>query len=195
MPNQFDLDAIQILWTLRRLRDEGRYLDGRTTKHPPSLFLGAAASPFSIPARYEAIRTEQKINAGAQFVQTQPIFDHDRFAEWVEALDKRDLLDKVYVLAGLVPLKSTRAAQFMANLPGVLVPPEVIKRMERAGGREGQQEEGVTIALEMIERIQNTPGISGIHVMAIHWEEIVPRLVEESGLPKPVFRRSLDGEK
>jgi methylenetetrahydrofolate reductase (NADPH) len=193
-PNQFDLDAIQILWTLRRLRDEGRYLDGRTTRHPPSLFLGAAASPFGIPPKYEAIRTEKKINAGAQFIQTQPVFDHDRFIEWLEALDKRDLLDKVHVLAGLVPLKSARAVQFMTKVPGVLIPSEVIERMERAGGREGQQEEGVTMALEMIEKLKHTAGISGMHVMAVHWEEIVPRLVEESGLPKPVFRRSLEEE-
>jgi methylenetetrahydrofolate reductase (NADPH) len=188
-PNQFDLDGIHILWILRRLRDEGRYLDGRTTRQHPSLFLGAAASPFSVPPRYEAIHTEKKINAGAQFVQTQPIFDYNRFTEWLEALDRRNLLDKVYILAGLVPLKSAGAAHFMADeVPGVFIPPDIVRRMGEAGDKNGQQEEGVAIALEMIERLKSTPHISGMHVMAVHWEEIVPKLVEQSGLPRPILR-------
>jgi methylenetetrahydrofolate reductase (NADPH) len=149
-------------------------------------FLGAAASPFGAPPKYEAIRAEKKINAGAQFIQTQPIFDYDGFTDWLEALDKRDLLDKVYVLAGLIPLKSARAAHFMADdVPGVMVPPEVVKRMDEAGDKEGQQQVGVEIALEMIDKLKNTPGISGMHVMAVHWEDIVSRLIEESGVPKP----------
>jgi methylenetetrahydrofolate reductase (NADPH) len=193
-PDQFDMDAIQVLWMLRRMRDEGRYLDGRDIKRPPHFFLGAAASPFGAPPKYEAIRAEKKINAGAQFIQTQPIFDYDRFTDWLEALDKRRLLDKVYILAGLIPLKSARAAHFMADdVPGVVLPPEIVKRMDEAGDKEGQQEEGVAIALEMIEKLKNTPGISGMHVMAVHWESIVPRLMEESGVPRPVIR-SLEPE-
>jgi len=188
-PDQSDMDAVQLLWMLRRMRDEGKYLDGRTTKQCPQLFLGAAASPFGAPPKYEAIRAEKKINAGAQFIQTQPIFDYDRFVEWLEALDKRNLLDKVYVMPGLVPLKSTNAAVFMAeSVPGVVVPQTVIARMQAAGDDKlAQQETGVTIALELIEKLHATPGIHGMHIMAIHWEEIVPRLVEESGLPKPAI--------
>lgn len=185
-PNQFDTDSVQILWILRRMRDEGRYVDGRTTAQRPSFFLGAAASPFSVPPRFDAIRIEKKINAGAQFIQTQPVFDYDRFVEWMEALDRRGLLDKVYIVAGLTPLKSVAAARFMANeVPGVVVPSEVVARMERAGDKQAQQEEGVAIALEMIERLAATSGVRGLHVMAVHWEEIVPRLVSEAGLPKP----------
>lgn len=186
-PNPFDLDAVQMLWLLRRLRDEGRYLDGRTTRARPSFFLGAAASPFGIEPRFEAIRIEKKVNAGAQFLQTQPVFDYERFAEWLEALDRRGLLGKVFILAGLTPLKSAEAARFMANVPGVHIPPHVIGRMERAAekGAEAQQEEGVAIALEMIERLRKTEGIHGMHVMALHWEEVVPRLVTEAGLPGP----------
>ncbi len=105
-PDQSDLDAVQMLWMLRRMRDEGLYLDGREIKQRPEWFLGAAASPFGAPPKYEAIRAEKKVNAGAQFIQTQPIFDYDRFTEWLEALDKRNLLDKVYILPGLIPLKS-----------------------------------------------------------------------------------------
>jgi methylenetetrahydrofolate reductase (NADPH) len=188
-PDQFDMDAVQVLWMLRRMRDEGKYLDGREIKNPPRFFLGAAASPFGAPPPYEAIRAEKKINAGAQFIQTQPIFDYHGFTEWLEALDKRNLLGKVYILAGLIPLKSARAAHFMADdVPGVAVPSEIVKRMDSAGDKQAQQEEGVAIALEMIEKLKNTPGISGMHMMAVHWEEIVPRLVKESGVPRPVIR-------
>lgn len=186
-PDQFDMDAVQVLWMLRRMRDEGVYLDGREIKQRPRFFLGAAASPFGAPPRFEAIRAEKKINAGAQFIQTQPIFDYNRFLEWLEALDKRNLLGKVYILAGLIPLKSARAAHFMADdVPGVLVPPEIIQRMDATGDKAGQEAEGVTIALEMIEKLKNTAGISGMHIMAVHWEEIVPRLIKDSGVPKPV---------
>lgn len=188
-PNQFDMDAVQVLWMLRRMRDDGIYLDGRKIKKPPMFFLGAAGSPFGAPPKYEAIRAEKKINAGAQFIQTQPIFDHDGFLDWLEALDKRNLLDKVYILPGLIPLKNARAAHFMADVvPGVRVPAEIVNRMDAAGDdKEKQSETGVEIALEMIEKLQNTPGINGMHIMAVHWESIVPRLVEEAGLPKPMF--------
>jgi methylenetetrahydrofolate reductase (NADPH) len=188
-PDQFDLDAVQMLWMLRRMRDDGVYLDGRKIKTPPEFFLGAAASPFGALPKYEAIRAEKKINAGAQFIQTQPIFDYDRFTEWLEALDKRNLLGKVYILAGVTPLKSARAAHFMAEqVPGVVIPPELVSRMDEAGDKQGQQEEGVAIALETIDKLKNTPGIAGMHMMAIHWEAIVPRLVEESGVPRPAYQ-------
>ncbi len=186
-PDQFDMDAVQVLWMLRRMRDDGIYLDGRKIKQRPQFFLGAAGSPFGAPPAYEAIRAHKKINAGAQFIQTQPIFDYDRFLEWLEALDKRDLLGKVYILAGLIPLKSAKAAHFMADdVPGVVIPPEIIARMDAAGDdKDAQQEAGVEIALEMIEKLKATPGIAGMHIMAVHWEDIVPRLVEESKLPRP----------
>lgn len=185
-PDQFDLDAIQMLWVLRRLRDEGVYMDGRAIKERPRFFLGAAASPFGAPAPYEAIRAEKKINAGAQFIQTQPIFDYDRFTDWLEALDKRNLLGKVHILAGVLPLKSAAAAHVMTGgVPGVVIPPALLKRMDEAGDKEGQQQEGVAIALQIIEKLQKTAGIHGMHIMAVHWEEIVPRLVTESGVPRP----------
>lgn len=187
-PDQSDMDAVQVLWMLRRMRDEGVYLDGRAIKQRPEWFLGAAASPFGAPPKYEAIRAEKKVNAGAQFIQTQPIFDYERFTTWLEALDKRNLLDKVYILPGLIPLKSANAAHFMADdVPGVVVPQRVLDRMDAAGDdKEAQQEAGVAIALEIIEKLRATPGIAGMHIMAVHWEEIVPRLVEEAGLPRPV---------
>jgi methylenetetrahydrofolate reductase (NADPH) len=187
-PDQFDMDAVQVLWMLRRMRDDGIYLDGRNIKRRPQLFLGAAGSPYGAQPRFEAIRAQKKINAGAQFIQTQPIFDYDGFTEWLEALDKRDLLDKAYILPGLIPLKSARAAHFMADdVPGVVVPDEILQRMDAAGDAESQQETGAQIALEIIEKLRATPGIAGMHVMAVHWESIVPRLVEEAGLPRPAI--------
>ncbi|MEN8171444.1 MAG: methylenetetrahydrofolate reductase C-terminal domain-containing protein [Chloroflexota bacterium] len=185
-PDQFDMDAIQLIWMMRRMRDDGKYLDGRNIKHRPKWFLGAASSPFGAPPKYEALRVHKKVNAGAQFIQTQPIFDYNRFLDWLEALDKRDLLDKVYILAGMIPLKSARAAHFMLDVPGVAIPPEIVARMDAAGDdKEAQAEAGVAIALEMIEKLKNTPGINGIHFMAVHWEAIIPRLMDESNLPKP----------
>jgi methylenetetrahydrofolate reductase (NADPH) len=187
-PDQFDMDAVQLLWMLRRMRDEGRYLDGREIKAPPQFFLGAAASPFGALPEYEAIRVEKKVNAGAQFIQTQPVFDHGRFVDWLEAVDKRDILGKVHILAGLIPLKSARAAQFMANeVPGVVIPDSMVKRMTGAADKEAQQEAGFEIAVELLEKLKATPGISGTHIMAVHWESIVPRLVEETGL-RPAFQ-------
>jgi len=183
-PDQFDMDAIQLLWMLRRMRDEGCYLDGRKIKEPPEFFLGAAASPFGALPEYEAIRAEKKINAGAQFIQTQPVFDHARVVDWLEALDKRNLLGKVHILAGTIPLKSARAAQFMAgDVPGVVIPEGMVKRMTDADGKEAQQAEGFQIALEILEKLKTTQGISGVHIMAVHWESIIPGLVVEAGLP------------
>lgn len=185
-PDQFDMDSVQVLWMLRRMRDDHIYLDGRTIKQPPVFFLGAAGSPYASEPRYEAIRAEKKVNAGAQFIQTQPVFDYDGFLDWLEALDKRNLLDKVYVLAGLVPLKSARAAHFMADdVPGVKVPEAFLQRMDQADSKEAQQETGVAIALETIEKLRATQGIAGLHIMAVHWEDIVPRLITEAGLPHP----------
>jgi methylenetetrahydrofolate reductase (NADPH) len=182
-PDQFDLDAVQMLWMLRRLRDEGKYLDGRTVKEPPLFFLGTAASPFGAPPKYEAIRMEKKVNAGAQFVQTQPIFDVPRFTGWLEALDKRNLLGKVAILAGIAPLRSARAGHFMQDeVPGVVIPPATLQRMDAAGDKDGQIEEGVTIALELIEQLKPLSGIRGLHIMAVHGEDVVPRLVAEAGL-------------
>ncbi len=180
--DQFDLDVVQVLWILRRMRDEGKYLDGRPIKKRPQYFLGAAGSPFGVPPKYEAIRAEKKINAGAQFIQTQPVFDVPRFTEWLEALDRRSLLEKAYVLAGVAPLKSAKAARFMAaKVPGIYIPPEIIARMDRAAevGKEAEQEEGITIAREFIEALKQIKAVHGLHIMAVNWDSAVARLVQD----------------
>jgi methylenetetrahydrofolate reductase (NADPH) len=176
-----DIDSIQMLWILRRMRDEGKYLDGKEMKFPPKFFLGAAASPFASEPRFQAIREHKKVNAGAQFFQTNLIFDPDGFETWLNALAKRNILDKVYVLAGVTPMKSLKMAQYMNNeVPGIFIPKKLLERMEAAGDK--AEEEGVQIALEIIERIKPLQGVHGIHLMAVGWEEIVPRIVTEAGL-------------
>lgn len=183
-----DIDSIQMLWILRRMRDEGKYLDGRNIKFPPKIFLGAAGSPFASEPRFQALREHKKVNAGAQFFQTNLVYDPDGLEVWLNELAKRDILDKVYILIGITPLKSLRVAQYMNNeVPGVFIPEKLMKRMEDAG--DGASEEGVNIALELIEAIKDKQGVNGIHLMAVGWEEIVPRIVTEAGLLPPDFKQ------
>ena len=176
-----DIDSVQMLWILRRMRDEGKYLDGRPIKFPPKYFLGAAASPFASEPRFQAIREHKKVNAGAQFFQTNLVFDADGLEIWLEALAKRNILDKVYILIGITPLKNLKMAKYMNDdVPGVFIPEVLIKRLEAAG--DGAAEEGVQIALELIEKVKTKQGVNGIHLMAVGWEEIVPRIITEAGL-------------
>jgi methylenetetrahydrofolate reductase (NADPH) len=182
-----DIDSVQMLWILRRMRDEGKYLDGRSMKFPPKYFLGAAASPYASEPRFQAIREHKKINAGAQFFQTNLIYDPGRLEIWLNELAKRNIMDKVYILIGITPLKSYKVAQYMhKEVPGVTIPEQLMKRMEAAG--DGASEEGVQIALELIDAVKGLQGVNGIHLMAVGWEEIVPRIVTEAGLvsPRPV---------
>ena len=187
-----DIDSVQMLWILRRMRDEGKYLDGRNMKFPPKYFLGAAASPFASEPKFQALREHKKVNAGAQFFQTNLVFDLGHMEIWLNELEKRNILDKVYILIGITPLKNLRMAQYMNNeVPGVFIPEKLLQRMEAAG--DGAEEEGVKIALELIEGVKalrsssKSGGISGIHIMAVGWEEIVPRIVTEAGLLEPGF--------
>ena len=179
-----DLDSIQMLWILRRMRDEGHYLDGREIKFPPKFFMGAAASPFSSEPKFQAIREEKKINAGAQFFQTNLVFDVDRMEIWLNELAKRNILDKVFILVGITPLKSLKMTRQMKDVPGVYIPEAVLKRMEAAESAGNAQEEGVQVALELARRIKSyeKQGIHGLHIMPVFWEEIVPRIVSEAGL-------------
>ncbi len=177
----FDLDSIQMLWILRRMRDDGRYLDGRQIKFPPKFFLGAAASPFASEPRFQALREQKKVNAGAQFFQTNLVYDADGLEVWLEELAKRGVLGKVFILVGITPLKSLKVAQYMNDeVPGVTIPEKIMKRMEAAGER--ADEEGVQITLELIQAIKGKQGVNGFHLMAVGWEEIVPRIVTEAGL-------------
>jgi methylenetetrahydrofolate reductase (NADPH) len=182
--NFVDVDSVQMLWILRRMRDEGIYLDGRKIKNPPEFFLGAATSPFASDPILQAIKDHKKINAGAQFFQTNIIFEPGRIDLWLEELDKRNLLSKVFILIGISPLKSYKVARYLQmNVPGVFVPEDILNRMEKAG--DGASEEGVQIALEIIDSVKWKKGINGIHLMTLGWEAIVERIVKEAGLYPP----------
>jgi methylenetetrahydrofolate reductase (NADPH) len=180
-----DIDSIQMLWILRRMRDEGRYMDGREIKTPPQYFLGAAASPFASEPKFQALREHKKINAGAQFFQTNLVYDIEHMEVWLNELAKRNILDTVYILIGITPLKSVKMAKFMNDgVPGVSIPLDLMTRMERAGEAGNAQEEGVQIALELIEKIKQFEGqgVNGLHIMAVGWEDIVPRIITEGGV-------------
>jgi 5,10-methylenetetrahydrofolate reductase len=179
--NFVDVDSIQMLWILRKMRDEGTFLDGRKIKEPPRLFLGAATSPFASDTVLQSIRDHKKVNAGAQFFQTNLVFEPEKLYPWLEQLDKRGVLDKVYILIGVAPLKSFKLATYLnTRVPGVRVPAKILSRLEKAG--EKAPEEGVRVALEIIDKIKGIKAINGIHLMTLGWESIVQRIVKESAL-------------
>lgn len=177
--NFVDTDSVQMLWILRKMRDDGIYLDGRKIKYPPGFFLGAATSPFASDPQLQAIRDHKKINAGAQFFQTNIIFEPDRLDLWLEQLDKRNALKKVFILVGVAPLRSYKIARYLhEKVPGVFLPENILKRMEKAGV--GEPEEGIQIALEIIDSIKSKKGVNGIHLMTLGWESVVERIVKDS---------------
>ncbi len=179
--NLLDLDSVQMLWILRRMRDDGIYLDGRKLKNPPKLFLGAAVSPFASDPVLQAIRDHKKINAGAQFFQTNIIFEPEKLDLWLEQLYKRNILDKVYILIGIAPLKSYKIAEYLnTKVPGIRIPESILIRLARAG--QSAPEEGVQIALELIDSIKRKQGVNGIHIMTMGWESIVQRIIKDANL-------------
>jgi methylenetetrahydrofolate reductase (NADPH) len=184
--NVHDIDSMQLIQTVRHMRDEGKFLGGDDIKRPPQMFIGAAANPFADPFEIRVPRLAKKIAAGVEFIQTQCIYNLDKFEKWMELTRDRGLHEKVYILAGLTPLKSAGMAKYMKNrVPGMDVPDEVVKRMADTP-KEKQAEEGIKICIESIQRLKEVKGVAGFHIMAIEWEEKVPGIVEETGLyPRP----------
>ena len=184
--NVFDLDSIQLIQTVRQMRDEGKFLGGDDIARPPRMFVGAAANPFADPFEIRVPRLAKKIAAGVEFIQTQCIYNLDKFEEWMKLTRDRGLHEKVYILAGLTPFKSAGMAKYMKNrVPGMDVPDDVVNRMSGVP-KENQSEEGIKICIESIQRLKEVEGVRGFHIMAIEWEEKVPEIVEESGLyPRP----------
>ncbi|RJR22374.1 MAG: methylenetetrahydrofolate reductase [Desulfobacteraceae bacterium] len=184
--NVFDLDSMQLLQTVRQMRDQGKFLGGDEIKRPPRIFAGAAANPFADPFDIRVRRLAKKVAAGAEFIQTQCIYNLDRFEEWMKQVRDRGLHEKVYILAGLTPFKSAGMAKYMKNkVPGMDVPDEVVKRMAGVP-KDKQAEEGLKICIESIQRLKEVEGVRGFHIMAIEWEEKVPEIVEKGGLyPRP----------
>ncbi len=185
--NVFDLDSMQLIQTVRHMRDEGKFLSGDEIKLPPNLYVGAAANPFADPFKIRVPRLAKKIACGAEFIQTQCVYNLDKFELWMKGVVERGLHEKVYIMAGITPMRSVGMAKYMARaVPGMDVPEELIKRLSGVA-KEKQAEEGITIAVEAIQRLKEVKGVAGFHVMAIEWEEKVPEIIERSGLyPRPV---------
>jgi 5-methyltetrahydrofolate--homocysteine methyltransferase len=175
----WDLDSIQMLWILRRMRDTRQFLDGRAIANPPRLFLGAAASPSAATPRIQAQRELKKVHAGAQFFQSNLVYDVEHFERYLENLHTAGVLANTPFLAGITPVRSARAARMMSSVPGIRIPEAMIARLEKSSD---PQEEGVQITLEIIDKVRRLPGVRGLHIMAVGWELIVPRLVREAGI-------------
>lgn len=184
--NVHDLDSMQLIQTVRRMRDEGKFIGGDEIKRPPNMFVGAAANPFADPFEIRVSRLAKKVAAGAEFIQTQCIYNLDKFEKWMKGVQDRGLHEKVHILAGVTPFKSAGMARYMKNkVPGMDVPDEVVKRMSDKP-KDKQAEEGINICVESIQRLKEIKGVHGFHVMAIEWEEKVPEIVQRAGLfPRP----------
>lgn len=178
--NVFDVDSTQQLMMFRKMRDESKLWSDDALKVPPKLFLGAVTNPFGDPQELHIIRLMNKSSAGAQFVQTQPVFDGDTFERWMKEIVDLGITKHTKIIAGIMPIKSHKAARRLAHdIPGMCVPDDVVQRMASS---KDEEYEGIRIASETIERIRSIDGVSGIHIMPVNWYSSVRPLVESSGL-------------
>jgi len=184
--NVFDIDSMQLIHAVKTMRDEGKFLNGEDIDVPPKLFIGAASNPFAEPFEFRVHRLAKKIAAGADFIQTQCIYNMDRFREFMKKVVDMGLHEKCYILAGVTPMKSVGMARYMSKqVPGMDVPDSIIKRLQGAGkGKVAGA--GIKFAIEQIEEFREMEGIAGVHLMAIEWEHRVPEIAEMAGvLPRP----------
>ena len=184
--NVYDLDSIQLIQTVKNMRDEGKFQGGDDIDNPPKMFIGAAANPFADPFELRVARLAKKAKAGVDFIQTQCVYNVEKFEKWMAGVRDRGLHEKVHILAGITPLKSAGMAKYMKNkVPGMDVPDELVKRLSGVP-KEKQAEEGIKISIETIEHLKAVEGVRGFHIMAIEWEKKVPEIVDKSGLlPRP----------
>jgi methylenetetrahydrofolate reductase (NADPH) len=184
--NVYDIDSMQLIGMVRGMRDDGKFLGGEEVKGKPDLFIGCAENPFADPFEIRAMRLAKKAAAGAQFVQTQCIFNVEKFEKWMEMVRDLGVHEKMYILAGVTPYKSIGMARYMkTSVPGMDVPDAHIDRLKGVP-KEKVAEEGIKIAVEIMQRCKEIKGVAGIHLMAIEWEEKVPEIVQAAGLyPRP----------
>ena len=184
--NVFDLDSIQLIQLVKRMRDEGIFPSGKKIEGPPKMFIGAAENPFAEPFAIRPLRLAKKVDAGVDFIQTQCIYNLDRFEKFMDEVRNLGLHKEVKILAGVTPLKSAGMAKFMKkNVAGMDIPDAVIKRLADAP-KEEQSAVGIEVCVESIRRLRQVEGVAGVHVMAIEWEQKVPEIVEKAGLlPRP----------
>jgi methylenetetrahydrofolate reductase (NADPH) len=182
----FDIDSMQLVHMVKTMRDEGKFMSGEDIAEPPQIFIGAAANPFAEPFRWRVHRLAKKVEAGVDFIQTQCIYNMEKFREWIKQANDMGLTEKVYILAGVTPMKSVGMARYMqSKVPGMDVPPSVIKRLQDAG-KGKVAEEGIKMACEQIEEFKEMKGVAGVHLMAIEWEHRVPEIAERAKvLPRP----------
>ena len=178
--NVYDVDSVQELMILRKMRDEGKLWSGDELEVAPELFLGAAANPFADPFEFRVTRLAKKVKAGADFIQTQSIYDMERFERWMALVRARGLHERVHIIAGVMPLKSHKVALYMKNkVAGMIVPDAIVERLKNA---KDPKEEGVRLCVEQIEHLRTIEGVRGVHIMAMAWEEKVPEIVHRAGL-------------
>jgi methylenetetrahydrofolate reductase (NADPH) len=182
----FDIDSMQLIGMVKKMRDEGKFLGGAEIDTPPKLFIGAAANPFADPFEWRVHRLAKKVEAGADFIQTQCIYNMDKMREWIRRANDMGLTEKVYILAGVTPMKSLGMARYMkAKVPGMDVPDDVINRLKGVEKKK-QADEGIKMACEQIEEFKEMKGVAGVHLMAIEWEHKVPEIAELAKvLPRP----------
>ena len=180
----FDLKTEEMIEMFRTLRDKGILRGGDTVDQPPKIFIGAAADPFRGSKEESFGKLRTKVTAGADFVQTQAVYDVDAFEEWMRLVRKEWLHEKVHILAGVIPLKSSKMARFMEEKLGAMIPKHIFDRMDKAPNPKA---EGVSIAVRTIKALKKIEGVRGVHLMPVGWEDIVPTLVKETGLlPRPL---------
>ncbi len=183
----FDIDSTQLIGMVRQMRDEGKFLSGAEIDGRPQIFIGAASNPFADPFEWRVHRLAKKVKAGVDFIQTQCIYNMPKWREFVRQANDMGLTEKVFLLAGITPMKSLGMAKYMkGKVPGMDVPDEIISRLQGVP-RDKQAEEGIKIALEQIAEMKEMKGVAGVHLMAIEWEHRVPEIAERAGmLPRPV---------
>jgi methylenetetrahydrofolate reductase (NADPH) len=178
----FDLDSVQLLWALRTMRDEHTLLSGRTVDPPPDCFLGAVENPFAQPVDFRAGRLGKKVAAGAQFVQTQFVFDVPAFSRWMAQVCDLGLDERCYVLAGVGIVRSRRALDFMRDkVPGVHVPDDVYRRL-RAVPADQTAAEGERLAAEVVQQVSQIPGVAGVHLLTAGSEQAIPGILDDAGV-------------
>jgi methylenetetrahydrofolate reductase (NADPH) len=180
--NVFDIDSIHLLQIAKGMRDNSKFAGGKDVDGPPDMFIGAAANPFADPFKIQVPRLAKKVAAGAQFIQTQCVFNLDKFIEFMKGVRDRGLHEKTHILAGITPIKSLPMIEYMAGkVAGMDVPPAVIERIKGVE-KKNQKKEGVRIAVETIQQLKEIEGVRGVHIMAIEWEEAVPEIVQQANL-------------
>ncbi|MEA2108296.1 MAG: methylenetetrahydrofolate reductase [Pseudomonadota bacterium] len=182
----YDVDSVQLISIVKKMRDDGMFLGGDELNGAPKMFIGAAANPFGEPFEWRVYRLAKKVAAGADFVQTQCVFNMERMREWVHQANDMGLTEKVYILPGVTPMKSVGMAKYMKNnVPGMDVPDEIITRLQGVEKKKAA-DEGIKIACEQIEEFKEMKGIAGVHLMPIEWEHRVPEIAERANmLPRP----------